>query len=70
MDLNYSQEETKFREEVQHWLKINLPEDIRQKVIGYQELSKEDYQRWHKIWLPRAGLCRIGRWSGAVQVGT
>jgi alkylation response protein AidB-like acyl-CoA dehydrogenase len=26
-----------------------LPEDIRQKVIGYQELSKADYQRWHKI---------------------
>jgi alkylation response protein AidB-like acyl-CoA dehydrogenase len=49
MDLNYSQEETKFREEVHHWLKINLPEDIRQKVIGYQELTKEDYQRWHKI---------------------
>lgn len=49
MDLNYSQEETKFREEVHHWLNINLPEDIRQKVIGYQELTKEDYQRWHKI---------------------
>ena len=49
MDLNYSQEETKFREGVHHWLNINLPEDIRQKVIGYQELSKEDYQRWHKI---------------------
>ena len=49
MDLNYSQEETKFREEVHHWLKFNLPEDTRQKVIGYQELTKEDYQRWHKI---------------------
>ena len=49
MDLNYSQEETKFREEVHHWLNINLPEDIRQKIIGYQELTKEDYQRWHKI---------------------
>ena len=49
MDLNYSQEETKFREEVHHWLKFNLPEDIRQKVVGYQELNKEDYQRWHKI---------------------
>jgi alkylation response protein AidB-like acyl-CoA dehydrogenase len=49
MDLNYSEEETKFREEVHHWLKINLPEDIRQNVIGYQELTKEDYQRWHKI---------------------
>ena len=49
MDLNYSEEETKFREEVHRWLKINLPEDIRQNVIGYQELTKEDYQRWHKI---------------------
>jgi alkylation response protein AidB-like acyl-CoA dehydrogenase len=49
MDLNYSQEETKFRDEVHHWLKFNLPEDIRQKVVGYQELTKEDYQRWHKI---------------------
>ncbi|PUE14949.1 acyl-CoA dehydrogenase family protein [Limnohabitans sp. MMS-10A-178] len=49
MDLNYSQEETKFREEVHHWLKFNLPEDIRQKVVSYQELTKEDYQRWHKI---------------------
>ena len=49
MDLNYSQVETKFREEVHHWLKFNLPEDIRQKVVGYQELTKEDYQRWHKI---------------------
>ena len=49
MDLNYSQEETKFREEVHHWLKFNLLEDIRQKVVGYQELNKEDYQRWHKI---------------------
>lgn len=49
MDLNYSQEETKFREEVHHWLKLNLPEDIRQKVVSYQELTKEDYQRWHKI---------------------
>lgn len=49
MDLNYSQEETKFREEVHHWLTTHLPKDIRQKVNGYQELTKEDYQRWHKI---------------------
>jgi alkylation response protein AidB-like acyl-CoA dehydrogenase len=49
MDLNYSHEETKFRKEVHDWLETHLPDDIRQKVIGYQELSKEDYQRWHKI---------------------
>ena len=49
MDLNYSNEETNFRKEVHDWLETHLPDDIRQKVIGYQELSKEDYQRWHKI---------------------
>ena len=49
MDLNYSHEETNFRKEVHDWLETHLPDDIRQKVIGYQELSKEDYQRWHKI---------------------
>ena len=27
----------------------NLPADIRQKVTGYQGLSKDDYIRWHKI---------------------
>jgi alkylation response protein AidB-like acyl-CoA dehydrogenase len=49
MDLSYSPEEETFRQEVRGWLASNLPSDIRDKVVGYQHLSKDDYLRWHKI---------------------
>ena len=49
MDLNYSPEEIAFRDEVRGWLAENVPGDLRQKVLDYQELSKEDLVRWHKI---------------------
>lgn len=49
MDLNYSPEESAFRDEVRAWIDANLPGDIRDKVVNYQELSKDDYMRWHKI---------------------
>jgi len=49
MDLSYSAEELAFRNEVRTWLAANLPDDIRDKVVGYRHLAKEDYVRWHKI---------------------
>jgi alkylation response protein AidB-like acyl-CoA dehydrogenase len=49
MDLNYSPEEEAFRDEVRVWLRENLPDDLREKVVNYQELSKDDLLRWHKI---------------------
>jgi alkylation response protein AidB-like acyl-CoA dehydrogenase len=49
MDLNYSPEEEAFRDEVRAWLRENLPDDLRDKVVNYQELSKEDLLRWHRI---------------------
>lgn len=49
MDLNYSAEETAFRDAVRAWIEANLPGDIREKVVTYQDLSKDDYTRWHKI---------------------
>ena len=49
MDLSYSTEELAFRDEVRDWLAGNLPADIREKVVGYRHLSKEDFTRWHKI---------------------
>ena len=49
MDLNYSSEETAFRDEVREWLGGNLPADLRDKVLNYKELSKDDLERWHKI---------------------
>jgi alkylation response protein AidB-like acyl-CoA dehydrogenase len=49
MDLNYSAEETAFRDEVRGWLSANIPADLRRKVLDYEELSKEDLVRWHRI---------------------
>jgi len=49
MDLRYSTEELAFRNEVRGWLAENLPADIRDKVVGYHGLSKDDFIRWHKI---------------------
>lgn len=49
MDLNYSPEESAFRDEVRTWLHTHLPEDLREKVVNYKELGKDDLLRWHKI---------------------
>src|SRR5213083_646445 len=49
MDLNYSPEETAFRDEVRAWIRENLPQELRDKVLNYRELTKEDLFRWHKI---------------------
>jgi alkylation response protein AidB-like acyl-CoA dehydrogenase len=49
MDLSYSPEEQAFRNDVREWLAANLPADIRDKVVNYHHLSKDDYLRWHKI---------------------
>ena len=49
MDLNYSADEQAFRHEVRDWIRAHLPDDIRDKVVNYRGLSKDDYIRWHKI---------------------
>ncbi len=49
MDLSYSAAELAFRDEVRGWLEAHLPADIRDKVVGYRGLGKDDYTRWHKI---------------------
>jgi alkylation response protein AidB-like acyl-CoA dehydrogenase len=49
MDLNYSPEETAFRDDARGWLDQNLPADLRDKVLNYKELAKDDLERWHKI---------------------
>jgi alkylation response protein AidB-like acyl-CoA dehydrogenase len=48
MDLNFSEQELSFRDEVRGWLSANLPDDLRSKVLDYEELSKEDLLRWHR----------------------
>src|SRR5499426_2603548 len=49
MDLNYSAEETAFRDQVRAWLGEHLPHDLRDKVVNYEALEKDDLLRWHRI---------------------
>jgi alkylation response protein AidB-like acyl-CoA dehydrogenase len=48
MDLNYSPDEAAFRDEVRAWIGANLPRELRDKVLNYRELSKDDLLSWHK----------------------
>ncbi len=54
MDLNYSAEEAAFRTEVRDWLEANIPPHLREKVVSYAELDREDLHAWHRI-LARTG---------------
>ncbi len=54
MDLNYSPEEAAFRDEVRAWIRANLPEAVRDKVLNYRELTKDDLVGWHRT-LARKG---------------
>ncbi len=48
MDLNYSPEEAAFRDEVRTWIRENLDGDVRDRVLHYRELSKDDLLGWHR----------------------
>jgi len=66
MDLNYSPEETAFRDEVRAWIAANLAADVRDKVLNYRELSKDDLLGWHKT-LAKKGWVAPGwpkEWGG------
>jgi alkylation response protein AidB-like acyl-CoA dehydrogenase len=49
MDLSFTPEEQKFREEIRAWVKENLPKDISHKVHNALELTRDDLQGWAKI---------------------
>jgi hypothetical protein len=49
MDLNYSQDESAFRDEVRGWIRQNLPQKLRDKIANYEELGREDLLQWHRI---------------------
>lgn len=49
MDLNYTEADLAFRDEVRAFLAANLPPDLQRKVRSHLRLSKEDSVRWHKI---------------------
>jgi hypothetical protein len=49
MDLAFTPEEQKFREDVRAWVRANLPKEISHKVHNALRLTREDMQRWARI---------------------
>lgn len=49
MDLNFSPEEDRFRDEVRAFVAAQLPPEIRDKVLGHKRLEREDFLTWVRI---------------------
>ncbi len=49
MDLDFSAEDTAFREEVRSFIAENYPPALRAKQDNEEALTKEDYFSWHRI---------------------
>ncbi len=48
MQLEFTQEEQAFREEVRTFLRESLPREISGKVLNGFELSRDDYVEWQR----------------------
>ncbi|HEX8787660.1 MAG TPA: acyl-CoA dehydrogenase family protein, partial [Telluria sp.] len=59
MDLNYTDEDLAFRDQVRAFLEAELPAELRHKVLNHLRMDKTDYVRWHKI-LARQGWVAPG----------
>jgi alkylation response protein AidB-like acyl-CoA dehydrogenase len=59
MDLNYTDADLAFRDQVRAFLEASLPADLQNKVRKHLRLSKDDIVRWHKI-LHRQGWVAPG----------
>ena len=49
MDLAFTPQEQKFRDEVRTWVRANLPQGISNKVHNGLRLTRDDLQGWAKI---------------------
>ena len=49
MDLAFTPEELKFRDDIRAWVKAHLPPQVADKVHKNQRLTREDMQGWAKI---------------------
>jgi alkylation response protein AidB-like acyl-CoA dehydrogenase len=49
MDLEYKEEDERFRNEVRQFFNEHLPKELSEKVRKRQHLKREDMVRWHKI---------------------
>jgi len=74
MDLNFSPDEERFRQDVRQFIQQSLPREISQKVITGKRLDKDDFLTWHRVlykqgWLAPTWPREFGGpgWSAAQQ---
>ena len=63
MDLNYTDAQNAFRQEVREYFKDNLPESLSNKFKLGKTLSKADHEQWHAILNKQGWLA--GNWPKA-----
>ncbi len=63
MDLNYTEEQQAFRDEVRSFLAENLPSRLADKVKFGKTLTKQDHEEWHAILNEKGWLA--GNWPTA-----
>jgi alkylation response protein AidB-like acyl-CoA dehydrogenase len=49
MDLSFSPEEQRFREEVRAFVRAKLPQETRGKVLQGREVSRDEMMGWHRL---------------------
>src|SRR4051812_30077478 len=49
MDLRESEADIAFRTEVREFVATQLPDEIRDRVLGFRRVSREDYVTWQRI---------------------
>lgn len=49
MDFRFSEDDLKFRDEVRAFFAEKLPDDLKQKCLNCQALSRDDIMRWHRV---------------------
>lgn len=49
MNLTWTPQERRFREEVRAFAEAGVPPELRAKVLAHQRLERDDYVRWHNI---------------------
>ena len=65
MDINFTQEEISFSEEVRDFVSKHLPSDVSRKVLEHKRIGKDDVLRWHvalyeKGWIAPSWPKRFG----------
>ena len=56
MNLNYTEEDNKFRNKIKDFIKSNLSQEVQKKALNGKKYTKDEIIKWQKA-LFREGFC-------------